>query len=162
MGYRYLIFPVLNSLLYESPKIFSIESLPANIDDEALSKNRTYSKINNFKSVFKRQPINIPYVSRTEGTYVYITWIYMWCATLWMQDEREKYFRLMQVLQVIAKLKAEYIQRPQLDLFYLLIETSFHYGNMKMTQKIYETLPKYDLKPDARIQSRYFQQLKIS
>lgn len=97
-----------------------------------------------------------------EGTYVYITWIYMWCATLWMQDEREKYFRLMQVLQVIAKLKAEYIQRPQLDLFFLLIETSFHYGTMKMTQKIYETLPKYDLKPDARIQQRYLQHLNLS
>ena len=79
-----------------------------------------------------------------------------------MQDEREKYFRLLQVLQVIAKLKAEYIQRPQLDLFFLLIEASFRYGTMKMTQKIYETLPKYDLKPDARIQSRYFQHLKIN
>jgi len=29
------------------------------------------------------------------GTYVYITWIYVWCGTLWMQDEREKYFRLV-------------------------------------------------------------------
>jgi len=63
---------------------------------------------------------------------------------------------------VIAKLKAEYIQRPQLDLFFLLIETSFHYGSMKMTQKIYETLPKYDLKPDARIQQRYLQHLNLS
>lgn len=43
------------------------------------------------------------------GTYVYITWIYVWCGTLWMQDDREKYFRLVQVLKVIADLKAEYI-----------------------------------------------------
>jgi hypothetical protein len=68
-----------------------------------------------------------------------------------MQDEREKYFRLMQVLKVIADLKADYIQRPQLDLFFLLIVASFMHGTMKMTQKIYDTLPKYDLKPDARI-----------
>lgn len=50
-----------------------------------------------------------------------------------MQDDREKYFRLIQVLKVIADLKAEYIQRPQLDLFFLLIEASYMYGNMKMT-----------------------------
>jgi hypothetical protein len=62
--------------------------------------------------MFKRQKINIPQVHRKEGTYVYITWIYVWCGTLWMQDEREKYFRLKQCLQIIADLKAEYIQRP--------------------------------------------------
>jgi hypothetical protein len=65
-------------------------------------------------------------------------------------------------LKVIADLKAEYIQRPQLDLFFLLIEASYMYGNMKMTQKIYDTLPKYDLKPDARIQQRYMDHNKIT
>ncbi len=83
--------------------------------------------------MFKRQKINIPFVSRVEGTYVYIAWIYVWCGTLWMQDEREKYFRLVQIIKVIADLKAEYIQRPQLDLFFLLIEASYMHGNMKMT-----------------------------
>lgn len=112
--------------------------------------------------MFKRQKINIPQVSRTEGTYVYITWIYIWCSSLWMQDEREKYFRLMQVLKVIADLKADYIQRPQLDLFFLLIVSSYMHGTMKMTQKIYDTLPKYDLKPDARIQQRYMDHSKIT
>ena len=112
--------------------------------------------------MFTKQKINIPQVCRDEGTYVYITWIYMWCATLWMQDEREKFFRLMQVLRVIADLKADFIQRPQLDLFFLLIEASYKHGNMKMTQKIYDTLPKYDLKPDARIQQRYMDHSKIT
>lgn len=59
--------------------------------------------------MFSRHQIKIPQVSRTMGTYVYITWIYIWCGTLWMQDEREKYFRLIQVLKVVADLKAEYI-----------------------------------------------------
>jgi hypothetical protein len=36
------------------------------------------------------------------------------------------------------------------------------YGNMKMTQKIYDTLTKYDLKPDARIQQRYMDHNKIT
>lgn len=36
------------------------------------------------------------------------------------------------------------------------------HGNMKMTQKIYDTLPKYDLKPDARIQQRYMDHNKIT
>jgi hypothetical protein len=38
-----------------------------------------------------------------------------------------------------------------LDLFFLLIESSYLYGTFRMTQKIYDTLQKYDLKPDARI-----------
>lgn len=79
-----------------------------------------------------------------------------------MQDDREKYFRLIQVLKVIADLKADYIQRPQLDLFFLLMEASYMHGNMKMTQTIYDTLPKYDLKPDARIQQRYMDHNKIT
>lgn len=44
----------------------------------------------------------------------------------------------------------------------MLIESSYLYGNMKLTQKIYETLQKYDLKPDARIQQRYFDHIKLS
>ena len=107
-GYRYLLFPVLNPLIYESSKIFHLDSLAANLENKLQKKYRTESK-QAFRSLFQRQKINIPQVSRTEGTYVYITWIYMWCSTLWMQDERERQFRLMQVLQVIAKLKAEYI-----------------------------------------------------
>ncbi|CDW84381.1 UNKNOWN [Stylonychia lemnae] len=160
-GFRYLIFPILNQRLYESPKVFRIECLAANLERQLQTNWRTESRPQ-YKSLFQRQKINIPQVSKFEGTYVHITWIYVWCATLWMQDDREKFFRLMQVLQVVAKLKADFIQRPQLDLFFLLIETSFQYGNMKMTQKIYETLQKYDLKPDARIQQRYFQHLKIT
>jgi hypothetical protein len=42
------------------------------------------------------------------------------------------------------------------------MEASYHHGSMKLTQKIYETLPKYDLKPDARIQQRYFDHIKIN
>jgi hypothetical protein len=93
-GYRYLIFPNLNELIYLSPKIFHLENMALNLENKLQTKYRTESKPA-FKSLFQRQKINIPQVSRTEGTYVFITWIYMWCATLWMQDEREKYFRLM-------------------------------------------------------------------
>jgi hypothetical protein len=42
------------------------------------------------------------------------------------------------------------------------MEASYMHGNMKMTQKIYDTLPKYDLKPDARIQQRYMDHNKIT
>lgn len=33
-GYRYLIFPVLNRLLYESPKIFNRDGLAANLESK--------------------------------------------------------------------------------------------------------------------------------
>lgn len=36
------------------------------------------------------------------------------------------------------------------------------HGNMQMTQRIYDTLPKYDLKPDACIQQRYMEHAKIT
>ena len=42
------------------------------------------------------------------------------------------------------------------------MEASYMHGNMKMTQMIYDTLPKYDLKPDARIQQRYMDHNKIT
>ena len=33
-GYRYLIFPVLNRLLYESPKIFNMDGLAVNLESK--------------------------------------------------------------------------------------------------------------------------------
>lgn len=109
-GYRYILFPSMNELLYKSPLIFNMRNIAQNLENLFQTKYRTDSKIHNGqKSIFKRQKITIPQVSRTMGTYVYITWIYIWCGTLWMQDDREKYFRLVQVLKVIADLKAEYI-----------------------------------------------------
>ena len=160
-GYRYLIFPILNETLYLHQKIFSTSHFATNLDKKYQTKY-LFDPKKESGSMFAKQKITIPQVSRIEGTYVYIAWIYVWSCTLWMQDDREKYFRLIQVLKVIADLKAEYIQRPQLDLFFLLIEASYRHGNMKMTQKIYDTLPKYDLKPDARIQQRYMDHNKIT
>jgi hypothetical protein len=59
------------------------------------------------------------------------------------------------LLKVLSKLKSEYFHRPVLDLFFLLIETSYRYGTFDMTQNIYDTLKRYDLQADARITYRY-------
>ena len=103
-GYRYGIFPCLNELLYKSPQVFSMKHVAKNLE-HIYQKNQNYrteSRVH--RSMYKRNKINIPQVSRTVGTYVYITWIYVWCGTLHMQDEREKYFRLVQVLKIVADL----------------------------------------------------------
>jgi hypothetical protein len=48
---------------------------------ENTSNGRTESNVQ-YKSIFEKRKINIPSVIRTEGTYVYLSWIYMWCGTL--------------------------------------------------------------------------------
>lgn len=52
-GYRYLIFPILNPLIYESTKIFHLDSLAANLEKkfQTNEKFRTESSVK-FKSLF--------------------------------------------------------------------------------------------------------------
>jgi len=51
-GYRYCLVPVLNPLLYESPRIFSIEHLAPDLEGKLQKKYRTESKVQPFKSIF--------------------------------------------------------------------------------------------------------------
>ncbi len=54
-GYRYLIFPVLNPLIYESPKIFHLDSLAANLESKLQTKYRTESSSKQaFRSLFQK------------------------------------------------------------------------------------------------------------
>ena len=43
-GFRYTVFPILNPLLYESPKIFNLESLAPDLENKLQKKYRTESK----------------------------------------------------------------------------------------------------------------------
>jgi predicted DNA-binding antitoxin AbrB/MazE fold protein len=41
-------------------------------------------------------------------------------------------------------------------MFYLLIEACYKNGTFKMTQKIYETMERYEILPDNRIRLMHF------
>jgi len=155
---NYLIFPSLNKSIYENIHCLYELDVAPNFLLEITSQTRSESNMQ-YKSIFEKKKITIPQVIRTEGTYVYLSWIYMWCATLPLQDPLEKKFRFQQLLKVLNKLKSEYFHRPVLDLFFLLIETSYRHGTFKMTQKIFDTLKRYDLQADARITYRYQQHM---
>jgi hypothetical protein len=99
--------------------------------------------------------IKIPKDSK-EGVYVHYAWIYLWCFTLKEQDPGERIFRLNQLRQVIGKLKSEYRINLKVDMFYLLIEACYKNGTFKMTQKVYETMERYEILPDNRIRLMHF------
>ncbi len=83
-------------------------------------------------------------------------WIYMWCFTLSLQDEKENVFRLNQLRQVIGKLKADYRYNLRVDLFYLLIELCYRHSSYKVSHTLYETMCRYDVVPDNRIKLLHF------
>jgi hypothetical protein len=83
-GFRYLLFPCLNERLYKHKDVLG-HTLAQNLESKYQTKYRTESRVAaGQRSMFTRHKITIPQVSRTMGTYVYITWIYIWCGTLWM------------------------------------------------------------------------------
>ena len=119
----------------------------------------------NFKSSKKivtktvgRRDTRIPSNFRKERTYVHLCWIYMWCGTFKQQERKEKFFRLNQLIQVIAKLKAKCMPQIDTELFALIIDTCYKDGEFKMTKKVYETMRRYETPPNNGILLRYFNQ----
>jgi hypothetical protein len=80
----------------------------------------------------------------------------MWSGTLSYLDTREVYFRLNQLLQVIARLKTEQCPCLTTSLFELIILTSYRQDNyFRITKRIFETMQKYGLTASTTIQRYY-------
>lgn len=91
-----------------------------------------------------------------EGVFVHMTWIYIWCFTLGVQDDKENIFRLNQLRQVLSKLKSDFRFNLKTDLFFLLIDACYNHASYKISSIIYETMIRYDVAPDNRIKLMQF------
>jgi pentatricopeptide repeat protein len=112
------------------------------------------SAVSRFKDPF------IPVNRKSERTYVYLCWIYMWCGTLWQQEKKEQLFRTNQLLQVISKCKAKAVCLPDTEIFYMIIDTCYKYGMFKMTKRVYDAMRLCRILPSNAIFQCYFQHQK--
>ncbi len=83
---------------------------------------------------------------------IHLCWILIWIATLNYQDDIEKTFRLKQVIEVLRRINSKNI-RLNLELFELLMDSCYKYGNLKMVLEIYEQIEEFKFKPNAAIMS---------
>lgn len=79
--FKYSILPTFNTgMMHEWRVMF--KEVTKSLWDDRFHKNDSGRGL--------RERINIPQTSRKhEGTFIYLCWIYMWCATLPIQHERE-------------------------------------------------------------------------
>lgn len=91
----------------------------------------------------------------TIETNVLLCWILTWSATLSYQDEIERNFRFKQLLEVLEKLKNQKC-RLGLEIFEIIMDAAYKYGNYKMILELYETLEDFMLKPNAAIMTYLF------
>eukprot|EP00824_Muranothrix_gubernata_P004198 TRINITY_DN15367_c0_g1_i1.p1 TRINITY_DN15367_c0_g1~~TRINITY_DN15367_c0_g1_i1.p1 ORF type:complete len:393 (+),score=63.73 TRINITY_DN15367_c0_g1_i1:245-1423(+) len=92
---------------------------------------------------------------------IYITWIGIWCATLFQHDEEEKEFRLEQLFDVLAVMHSLNMP-PSLDIFQLIMQACLKYGSPKMVIMCHNHLDKYRLKPNAGIMAILFKAIAQS
>lgn len=139
---QYAIFPSLNSQIVSLSSITRVDKIIQELTIRVMTVKQSLE-------------VRIPTRSK-EGIYVYMCWIYMWCFTVGLQDDKEHVFRLNQLRQVIGKLKANLRFNLRTDLFYLLIEICYRHASYKMAHTIYETMCRYDVVPDNRIKLLHF------
>ena len=82
----------------------------------------------------------------------------MWCGTIDQQEDRERFFRLNQLIQVISKLKAKCGFKIDTDLFFLIIDICNRDGDFRMTKRVYEKMRQYNTPANSAIFQLYFQQ----
>jgi len=92
LSLRYLIVPEFNPILLQKHEVKA--NIAKNLD------------VSNHNQTLHSRKIKLS-VGATEPEVVFKCWIYMWCLTLSEWDEKEKYFRLNQLRQVIGHLKAD-------------------------------------------------------
>ena len=155
-SYQYHLFPKLNLQLIENEALMKkadrnvyikqiISSLEQNQEDQLqfFSPDDFHRQKKGMGIKFQLTKFN--YESHYELQIVYITWIYMWCATFKDQDDREQQFRINQMIQVLIKMKDPILtmnshQQAKLldDLLNQIIKTTFNYSKQKLSEMIYK------------------------
>ena len=65
-----------------------------------------------------------PSADMPQVVYIQVSWVLMWCLTLEDQEDKENWFRLKQLLQVLQQLNSEN-NVFKTELYFLLIDTTF-------------------------------------
>jgi hypothetical protein len=129
-GYYYGLFPEFSQCSF--PPIKSIA--PNLLEETEIMIKESYKP-----SI----PLNAKLEEKSsQDIFIYTTWIEMWIATFWQQDESEKAFRFEQMVDIIMiKMSRKYLDVNQ-DLYVLIMQTLYKYGTSNMVIKFYEKVIK--------------------
>ena len=151
-GYSYHLIPEFNYRLFLN---LNITGVAENLIENAQNHFRNAQNLPRI-SFTKRMP------AETNEYKIYITWLGIWCGTLWYHHPQEKMFRLEQVFDVLGIMTFRGIP-PTLDIFQLIMQTSFKHGTPEMVVKTYEMmLSGYNLKPNAGIMALLFKSIALN
>ena len=77
-----------------------------------------------------------------QEVYIMVCGVIMWCITLKSQSDRERWFRLKQLLQVLQQLNIEN-NVFKTELYYLMINTTYRHTEFRITKNLYETMVRF-------------------
>lgn len=83
---------------------------------------------------------------------IYLCWLLAWAGTLKHQDRKEHIFLVLQAIEVLKKLVYKCEPNLPIDIFKVLLYSSFENGDERMIKKFESCVDEFKLPPNITIQ----------
>ena len=119
------------------------------------------TKISYLSTISSKSDHNNQNFEATEEKCIYLSWIELWCSTLWYQAPEERYFRTEQLLAVLSGMKKKKWE-VSMNMLQFIMQSCLNYGSPEMVIKVYSYLNELNIRANGNLCSIYFKAILLS